>query len=170
MTAEWAIVALDDLAEVDALAKRVLETFIFPAISPEEQVAFSTNFSKSLLAHGLTPASTIFGIHSPQQELIAYILIRNQAHIAHLFVAQGWQRRGLGQRLLSFAEHRAKQLGISRLTVNAAINAIPFYQKHGFTCFDKEQSTEGVRFQPMEKAIATNGAPPASGILFHEED
>jgi len=170
MTGEWAIAELNDLAEVNALAKQVLEAFIFPDISPEAQITFSTNFSQSLLANGLTSTTAIFGIRSPQQELVAYILIRNQAHIAHLFVAPGWQRRGLGHHLLSFAEHQAEQAGVSRLTVNAAINAIPFYRKHGFTCFGAEQSADGVRFQPMEKAIATGGCSPASDIPVHKRN
>ncbi|HIK17884.1 MAG TPA: GNAT family N-acetyltransferase [Leptolyngbyaceae cyanobacterium M33_DOE_097] len=170
MTVEWAIAELSDLAEVNALARQVLEAFIFPDISPADQVTFSTNFSQSLLEHGLTSTTVIFGMRSPQGDLVAYILIRNKAHIAHLFVAPDWQRQGLGQRLLTFGECQAEQAGVSRLTVNAAVNAIPFYQKHGFTCFGAEQSTDGVRFQPMEKAIATDGCPSVSDLPLHKRN
>jgi GNAT superfamily N-acetyltransferase len=54
------------------------------------------------------------------------------------FVAPDRQRSGIGSRLLSFVEERARGAGMSRLKVGASLTAKDFYEAHGYSSVRKE--------------------------------
>ena len=49
-----------------------------------------------------------------------------------LFVSEEFQNRGLGKRLVSFAESFAKQHGYLEITIHARETAVGFYEKLGY--------------------------------------
>ena len=92
------------------------------------------------------------------------------ARIASVFVHPMFSRLGIGGRLLGVVEARAAQSGFDQLGASATINAVPFYERYGYT-----EASRGVKaFGPdcwlpvafFRKRIprllrAGNGAPDA---------
>ncbi len=71
-------------------------------------------------------------------------------HLRLLYIKGMFHRKGLGKCLVDELIRMAKDNGAEFLTVNAALSALPFYQKYGFTETDELQDLDGVRFVPMQ--------------------
>ena len=54
-------------------------------------------------------------------------------HVDDLIVAPSWRGRGIGMKLLEFAEQHAKDQGLTAVFLDSRQEAICFYQKLGFT-------------------------------------
>ena len=54
------------------------------------------------------------------------------ARIRRVFVHPDFSGRGLGTRLVSEVESRARAQGFERFVVQASLNAVPFYEKLGY--------------------------------------
>ncbi len=71
--------------------------------------------------------------------------------IERIYVVRAFQGRGVGERLLAFAEERARQVGASWLWLSVwqeAPQAIRFYERHGFSRFGVETFWVGADPQP----------------------
>jgi GNAT superfamily N-acetyltransferase len=75
--------------------------------------------------------------------VMGFELIKDVSLIRHAYVLPGWQRRGIGRKLL---EHLESLVGTSRLLVGTwadAYWAVDFYRKHGFSLMpDKDALLE----------------------------
>ncbi|MPM60751.1 hypothetical protein SDC9_107604 [bioreactor metagenome] len=81
------------------------------------------------------------------EKIIGIIALdRNRNHISLFFVTKSFQHQGIGRKLFAFM---LSQEQLSRVTVNAALNACRIYQQLGFTATDAEQLKDGIRYQPM---------------------
>ncbi len=68
---------------------------------------------------------------------------RNEVYIEMLGVAPAWRGRGVGRRLISYAEQIARQHSASQLTLNVVCDnlvALNLYKKMGFTARRMRQS------------------------------
>jgi N-acetylglutamate synthase-like GNAT family acetyltransferase len=68
-------------------------------------------------------------------------------------IKEEFQRKGHGERLLALAEEFAVNKGCSKLALNAAIDAVPFYKKYGFEEMiwrEEERSSKSIQ---MTKAL-----------------
>ena len=54
------------------------------------------------------------------------------AEVCAIFVHPSWLRRGVGRALLQHLELTAGELGLTRLTLQSSINAVPFYRGCGY--------------------------------------
>ena len=83
------------------------------------------------------------------------------AEVEAVYVTPGTGRRGIGLEVLRKLEERARALGLSALTLNASLNAVPFYEKAGYVAQERSKYRlfTGVEIAcvPMVKAIT--GAP-----------
>ena len=80
------------------------------------------------------------------ETLIAVGAIKDRRHVLLLYVLPDRQRGGTGSRLL----HKLLSLSaVPDVTVNAAPDAVPFYEKHGFSVLSPLQIKDGIRFVPM---------------------
>ncbi len=67
-----------------------------------------------------------------------------------MYVAEGYQRLGIGRDLLLFIEKKMAQVGVETAYLDAALNAIEFYRSCGYTeLSDKRCGTT----QGMEKTL-----------------
>lgn len=82
-------------------------------------------------------------------QIVGLAAMRPPRHVFHLFVADDWQGRGLGQRL--FDALVADSDATLPMTVNASLNAQGFYARQGFAPEGAAKAQDGVRFQPMTK-------------------
>ena len=83
-------------------------------------------------------------------KLIGVVVVRPPSHLYHLFVASDFQKRGIGGQLFAAADAATIANSQSRiLTVNSSLNAVPVYERLGFTVDGPVVETNGVRHQPM---------------------
>ena len=64
--------------------------------------------------------------------VVGYQPVKDVTLVRHLYVVPGYQRRGIGKKLLEHVIHMAKTRRILVGTWGAAIWAIRFYEKNGF--------------------------------------
>ena len=57
----------------------------------------------------------------------------SEAQIRYMAVSTGHQRQGIGSRILTVLEERARQLGASVIVLDARETALGFYTRHGYT-------------------------------------
>ncbi len=78
------------------------------------------------------------------------VAVRNNSHLQHLYVVPAFQGRGVGKYLWHTAHDQAVAAGNSgKFTVNASMNAVPFYKCMGFEATGDVSQNGGLRFQPM---------------------
>lgn len=79
------------------------------------------------------------------------VAVRNNSHLQHLYVMPKFQGRRIGKYLWETARDQAIGAGNNgEFTVNASLNAIPFYSRMGFVATGDVSLTGGLKFQPMK--------------------
>ncbi|GHC15494.1 acetyltransferase [Kushneria pakistanensis] len=58
--------------------------------------------------------------------------LTNEGHLDRLFVSPDYQRCGVASALLDMVEQAARQRGMTRLTTDASLTALPFFETRGF--------------------------------------
>ena len=77
--------------------------------------------------------------------------IRENNHVALLFVAKPFHRRGIARRLLdqALSQARASKADLARVTVNSSTHGVAAYEKLGFRQTGPERTVNGIVFIPM---------------------
>lgn len=52
--------------------------------------------------------------------------------LSHLYILPGYEGRSIGTQLIGLVKERATQLNITRLYTESTLNALSYYEKHGF--------------------------------------
>ena len=87
--------------------------------------------------------------------IVGFVGVRDNKHLYHLFVANEYQRQGLGRQLWNTARAHCLVAGNpGRFTVNSSNSAVGIYETLGFIRTGPTQNTDGVLYNPM----ATNHA------------
>jgi GNAT superfamily N-acetyltransferase len=143
----------DETAIVD-LVLRVFDEFIAPQYSQEGIAEFNKFACTNALADRFRAGNLILLAESGQ-DIIGVIEIRNNDHVAMLFVEKYHQRKGIAKELLlrSIETCRKRKPDICRITVNSSPNAFGAYQKIGFKGIRDEKVVNGIRFIPMELSL-----------------
>lgn len=77
-------------------------------------------------------------------------------HISLLDVKTVYHHQGIGRALFeAMKQFSTKNLGLTRLTVNSAPNAVDLYRSFGFYMNAQEQIQNGIRFVPMDYVISS---------------
>ena len=97
------------------------------------------------------------------------VAVRNYSHLQHLYIVPTFQGRGVGGYLWETARDQAAIAGNDgHFTVNASLNAIPFYERMGFEPVGDVSLAGGLRFQPMKliqaRKMRNNVATTPTGI------
>jgi predicted GNAT family N-acyltransferase len=74
-------------------------------------------------------------------------------HIGRIAVVRSLRGVGLGRRIVTFLEERAKAQGVHRIYLGAQLQAIPFYEKIGYRCYGEPFMDAGIPHRHMEKWI-----------------
>jgi GNAT superfamily N-acetyltransferase len=86
--------------------------------------------------------------------LVGFISLRDNSHLAHLFVRPDFQRQGIASQLWHLLlAHTAEQGMWGPFTVNSSLSAVPVYRRFGFVEVGEIQQQHGVTFQPMLRAV-----------------
>jgi GNAT superfamily N-acetyltransferase len=82
------------------------------------------------------------------EKLVGVLAARNsRSHIALFFVGRDYHRRGVGRGLF---ETFLTQSDAEKITVNSSPYAVEIYQRLGFAATAAEQTTNGIRYVPMQ--------------------
>ena len=83
--------------------------------------------------------------------LAGMIEIRENNHVALLFVDKAHQHHGIAKGLLhaALADARAADPDVERVTVNSSRYGVPAYEKLGFRQTGPERAVNGIAFIPM---------------------
>ena len=152
-------------ADADAavgLVRRVFDAFVAPQYGPQGIATFREFVCADAMAARL--AAGHFAIVAESgAAIVGVIEVRDNRHIALLFVAAPHQRRGIARRLFRQAATICRQRDpqLDGITVNASPNALTAYRRLGFEATEDEKTVNGIRFVPMAFAFAPTGAVPA---------
>lgn len=86
---------------------------------------------------------------------VGMVEIRQNNHVALLFVDRAYQHHGVATHLLklALADARAANPDLARVTVNSSRFGVPAYERLGFRQTGPERSVNGIVFIPMAKQL-----------------
>jgi putative acetyltransferase len=130
-------IGLDDHAHVRHLHARAMQAQAGDALSDGEMASFVA-FVKSATYSDVLRGEEMHGAFVDGQLVgTASWLVNGDdgetARIASVFVHPMFARLGIGGRLLGEVEARACQAGFDQMGASATINAIPFFERYGYT-------------------------------------
>jgi predicted GNAT family N-acyltransferase len=80
--------------------------------------------------------------------------ISKDGHIGRMAVTKCWRGKGVGQLILEKLIQYAIEQNINKLSLNAQITAVGFYQKQGFTGYGAEFLDAGIVHKRMHRVFA----------------
>jgi len=140
-------IAIADLPAVAALIERAVARSV--DATDGEKAEYRANIARNLAwwrDHGREAVHLKF---SEAGTLAGVVLVKEHWNLCHLFVDPASQRRGIGTALVEEAIARCRgRAPRGRLRLNAARNAVPFYERLGFTHVpDAQASIAGMQFE-----------------------
>ena len=88
--------------------------------------------------------------------LVGVVGVRDNKHLYHLFVIEGYQGQGLARELWCVAKEACMGAGNpGEFTVNSSRFALGVYRKFGFAESGLPENSEGVVYFPMKYPVST---------------
>jgi GNAT superfamily N-acetyltransferase len=84
--------------------------------------------------------------------LASGMLNRETARIEAVFVHPGHMRQGIGRQMMAFLETQARARGLHEISLEATLNAVPFYRSCGFAA-ECAATCQSARIMPMDCMI-----------------
>ena len=140
----------EDAAEVSALVLSGFDTYIAPEYTSQGIAEFRKYAETAALVERANQDHFIV-IATRDDIIVGMIEMRQNNHVALLFVAEAFQRQGCSRGLLGYAvDHIQRQGGpLERITVNSSRFGVPAYEALGFRQTGPERSVNGILFTPM---------------------
>lgn len=88
--------------------------------------------SSELEWDGLDEAATHLLAEDDEGRPIGTVRMLADGHIGRVAVLQSWRKHGVGTALMRFCLKLARQCGLSRVHLDAQVDALPFYTRLGF--------------------------------------
>jgi putative acetyltransferase len=130
-------IGLDDHASVRHLHARAMQAQAGDALSDAEMASFLAFVGSAAYSDRLRGEDVHGAFVDGQLVGTASWLVTGDdgetARIASVFVHPMFARLGIGRRLLGEVEARACQAGFDQLGTSATINAVPFFERYGYT-------------------------------------
>lgn len=138
-----------DLPAVARLFRVLAQRFIVHESTPEGASTFLRENDEAGL-RAFVEKGYAYHVAEIAGEIAGFIAIRDQQHLFHMFVAEHWQRQGVGRKLWEVARRAARKAGNDgTFTVNASNYALPVYEALGFVRTAPMQCVKGLYFNPM---------------------
>ncbi len=141
-------------AGVIDLVSNIFNEFVAHLYSPEGVLEFMKYLREDELAQRIRSGNFVL-LAKSGVDIIGVVEVRDNSHIALLFVKESHQKQGIGRELLKNALEKCKALNpdIPKITVNSSPNAVSAYRTMGFNATEQEQVENGIRFTPMELSL-----------------
>lgn len=140
----------DDLPSACALCLDAFNVAVAPSLSAQGVQTFTGLVSPQAFAERMTGDNLLL-VCVVQGELAGLIELKEGRHVAMLFVAPTWQRRGIGKCLMDAALLQAR---VQVVTVKASLSSVPAYERYGFAVAGEVGEIAGLVYQPMEKRLS----------------
>ncbi|WP_062270693.1 GNAT family N-acetyltransferase [Endozoicomonas arenosclerae] len=138
-------VSPEDLDSIESLVRRTSEQDIYPLFSAEGRKTFNNSILKD--TQTIFDTDRFYTVKAIENNrIVGVAALRDKNYMTTLFVDKNSQSKGVGKALLN---HVLDHLEGDSLSLRASINAVGFYQHHGFEATGPEGNVNGVRFLPM---------------------
>ena len=144
----------DEAGEVSTLALASFDEFISPEYTPQGVDEFRKYVKADAIRERV--AQDHFVMMAVDGKMLAGMIeIRQNNHVALLFVGKAYHRRGVARGLLAHALEAARgaRPDLERVTVNSSRHGVPAYEKLGFRQTGPERIVNGIVFIPMAKRL-----------------
>ena len=143
----------DDVPAVAALLESLAREHILPEFAPEARALFLTKNNAHSIRE-LVQKGFRYHVAMVNDRLVGFVGTRDNSHLYHMFVANEFQRRGLGRRLWHIARAECLAAGNQgAFTVNSSNNAIAVYERFGFVRSGPVKDLGGVLYNPMSTPL-----------------
>ena len=145
----------NEAVEVLNFILRIFHKDVAPTYSTEGIKKFLSMLSASELCEMNSQDGSFIILAKNHNIPIGMLGLKNENHIALLFVEKEYQSQGVGSELVNRASKicLARKPELKSLTVSSSPNSTDFYKKIGFEAQGEEVNEEGMRFTPMRKPI-----------------
>ena len=139
---------------VSALILSSFDEFIGPQLTDEGNAEFRRFVSPEALEARIAEDHFV-RVATVDGALAGMIEIRENNHVALLFVDKAHQQHGIAKGLLhaALADARGAVPDLERVTVNSSRYGVPAYEKLGFRQTGPERTVNGIAFIPMAKQL-----------------
>ena len=139
-----------DADAASALARASFDEFIGPDYTPQGVEEFGKYVHGDALRERIARDHFVV-VADTGHALAGMIEIRQNNHVALLFVEKQFHRQGIARELLNnaLAEARVAQPDLERVTVNSSRHGVPAYEKLGFRQTGPQRTVNGIVFVPM---------------------
>lgn len=139
-----------DVYAVSDMILRTFRVFIAPEYSTEGIRTFSDYVRPSVLRARLD-AGALAWVAQAGNDLAGHIEMRNDNHVALLFVDAAYQRRGISRALLRRVLDicRARRPDLQQVTIHASPYALKIYERLGFRASGPQTLENGIISTPM---------------------
>ncbi|ORL49899.1 GNAT family N-acetyltransferase [Pseudomonas putida] len=141
----------DDLPQASTLCLDAFMQAVAPSLSTQGIETFTKVAAPQAFAERMQGDNLMLACVA-QSALAGLIELKEGRHVAMLFIAPGWQRQGIGTRLMNASLEHAR---VDVVTVKASLPSVPAYQRYGFTLAGEVGEFSGLVYQPMEKRLPT---------------
>ena len=147
-------IKIKELREAMELVKRVFDEFEAPYYTKRGIENFYKFANYNNIKQQLNRNMRIY-VMKDKNTIIGMIAIRNNSHIALLFVDKKYHRKGIATDLLNKSISHCIQNDkyLKHITVNSSQYGIGFYHATGFKDTDVQQEKDGIIFVPMKLKI-----------------
>jgi GNAT superfamily N-acetyltransferase len=145
----------DEVPTAAELVGRVFMECVAPLYSAEGIKEFLSYASPEALTRRLRSQLEILVAVDEGEVIVGVVGVRDHCHISLLFVESGFQRMGIGRRLVEAVVEACKEVNPipTEVTVNASPNSVEAYERYGFIARGPDQEKNGIRFVPMGLTI-----------------
>ena len=144
----------DEVVRISELIIAAFDEFIGPEYTPQGIEEFRKYVQPNVLLERINQEHFVL-VAARAGDLIGMIEMRQNNHVALLFVAKRAQGQGIARDLLhhALAEARSQMPELARVTVNSSRYGVSAYQKLGFRQTGPERVVNGIVFIPMAKRL-----------------
>lgn len=147
-----------DAEEVSKLIRKTYDVYVAPDYPEEGNRHFYTFITPEALNERFLQPGHFIIVAVENGLPVGVIAVRDEHHLALMFVDRDFQGRGISRKLLEVAERKiAVEMDGHEITVFSSPYAVPIYRSLGFRTAGGMQSKDGITFQPMKKSTDKMG-------------
>ncbi|MEN5300737.1 GNAT family N-acetyltransferase [Pseudomonas sp. TWI628] len=136
-----------DLPRASALCLEAFTQAVAPSLPEQVAQTFAAVAAERAFSERMEGDNLIL-LCEADGYICGLVELKEGRHVAMLFVAPAWQRRGVGARLMNEAlKHARSQV----VTVRASLPSVAAYLSYGFELAGDVGEFAGLVYQPMEK-------------------
>ncbi|HEY7771397.1 GNAT family N-acetyltransferase [Longimicrobium sp.] len=141
----------DDAGRISALIASLARYFLADPERPQDAAAFFETITPAAITDCIASGRYRYHLAEAAGELAGLVGVRDAGHLYHLMVAEPFHGQRIASALWEVANKAAAADGnTGRFTVNSSMNAVPVYERFGFTATGAVQVQNGIAFMPME--------------------